>query len=292
MIYASFITNLRNQVGDTRRRQHVDWTGDGSTTIFQMPADTFPVLEQAGTYVVMVDSVVKTETTDFTLDKETGTIVFQAAPANGKAVTIDCSTVYLTDASWLDIINSGIKSLGDDFWKEFTDDTGFTTTASMLSLSMVATQPNCIAVYEFTCRDTSNEQWLQVSERCNWRYDRDNNVIYLGNSTAFTQTGKPLKIRGLKTYTLGATVASTIDVQDRFMTIIEYASLARYWRWRYKSVVELVSKMTQESSRTPLQELIMLSDRFDRLYEIEKGKLKPMKPAKVIPPYKNGGGTA
>ena len=48
--------------------------------------------------------------------------------------------------------------------------------------------------------------------------------------------------------------------------------------------------MTQESSRTPLQELIMLSDRFDRLYEQEKAKLKPGKPARIIPLYKEGGG--
>ena len=79
-------------------------------------------------------------------------------------------------------------------------------------------------------------------------------------------------------------------MQDKFLTILEYGAIARYWRWRYKSVVELVSKMSQESSRTPLQELIMLSDRFDRLYELEKAKLKPGKPAHIIAPYKNGGG--
>lgn len=290
MLYSALITQLRNQVGDTRRRIHVDFTGDGTTTIFQLPTDTYPVLDQAGTYILKVAGTTKTETTDFTLDKDTGTIVFvNTAPTNGQAITFDASAVYLTDQNWLDVINQVIYSMGDDFWKEFID-TAHTATANMLSLSLVSLQVNCIAVYEFQRRTSTSIDWHAVEEDCNWRYDRDNNVIYIGNRDAFTLTGELIKIRGLKKYTIGTLVSSTLDVQDKFLTILEYGCIARYWRWRYKSVVELVSKMSQEASRTPLQELIMLSDRFDRLYEIEKGKLKPGKPARIIPPYKEGGG--
>lgn len=290
MLYSALITELRNQVGDTRRRVHVDFTGDGSTTVFQLPTDTYPVLEQSGTYTVKVAGSLQTETTNYTLDKETGTIVFvTTAPTNGQAVTFDGSAVYLTDADWLAVINKVIYSMGDDFWKEFID-TAHTATANMLSLSLVSLQANAIAVYEFQRRTATTSDWTPVEEGCNWRYDRDNNVIYIGNVNAFTLTGEYLRIRGLKKYTIGTATTDTLDVQDKFLTILEYGCIARYWRWRYKSVVELVSKMSQESSRTPIQELIMLSDRFDRLYEIEKGKLKPGKPAHIIPPYKNGGG--
>ena len=84
MLYSQLITLLRNQVGDTRRRTHVDFTGDGSTTIFQLPDETFPVLDQAGTYILKVAGTTQTETTNFTLDKDTGTIVFvTTAPTNG-----------------------------------------------------------------------------------------------------------------------------------------------------------------------------------------------------------------
>jgi len=268
----------------------VDFTGDGSTTIFQLPTDTFPVLDQSGTYILKVAGTTQTETTNFTLDKDAGTIVFvTTAPTNGQAITWDASAVYLTDQNWLDIINQVIYSLGDDFWKEFID-TAHTATASMLSLSLVSLQANAIAVYEFQRRTATTSDWNPVEEDCNWRYDRDNNIIYIGNIDTFTLTGEYLRIRGLKKYTIGTLVSSTLDVQDKFLTILEYGAIARYWRWRYKSVVELVSKMSQESSRTPLQELIMLSDRFDRLYELEKAKLKPGKPAHIIAPYKNGGG--
>lgn len=288
MTYATYITQLRNQVGDTRRRVHVDWTADGATTVFQMPTDTFPVLDQSATYTVKFATVTKTEGTDYTLDKETGTLVTIATQSNGVAITIDSSAVYVTDAGWLQIINDVIKSLGDDFWKEFVDET-LLTTANMLSLALTG-QPNCIAVYDFWYRQNTSENWETVENFTNWRYDRENNKIYLGDRTQFTVANELLKIRGLKTYTLGTAVTDTVDVQDRFITIIEFGAIGRFWRYRYKFVVELVSKMTQESSRTPLQELIMLSDRFDRLYEAEKAKLKPAKPPRIIPQYKEGGG--
>lgn len=290
MLYSALITQLRNQVGDTRRRVHVDFTGDGNTMIFQLPTDTFPVLDQAGTFTLKIAGVTKTETTDFTLDKDAGTIVFvNTAPGNGVAITWDASAIYLTDQNWFDIIVQVIYSLGDDFWKEFVD-TAHTATASMLSLSLVSGQPNAIAVYQFQRRTAATDDWVSVESSVNWRYDRDNNILYIGTIDAFTVTGELLRIRGLKKYTVGTDASDTLDVQDKFLTILEYGSIARYWRWRYKSVVELVSKMSQEPSRTPLQELIMVSDRFDRLYEIEKAKLKPGKPARIIPPYKEGGG--
>lgn len=290
MLYSALITQLRNQVGDTRRRIHIDFTGDGSTTVFQLPTDTFPVFDGSGTYLLKVAGTTKTETTDYTLDKDAGTIVFvNTAPTVGQSVTFDGSAVYLTNQNWLDVINAVIYSLGDDFWKEFID-TAHTATANMLSLSLVSLQANCIAVYEFQRRVSTTDDWTPVEEDVNWRYDRDNNIIYIGNRDAFDLTGELLRIRGLKKYTIGTLISDTLDVQDKFLTILEYGCIARYWRYRYKSVVELVSKMSMEASRTPLQELIMLSDRFDRLYEIEKGKLKPGKPAHIIPPYKNGGG--
>jgi len=286
MTYADLITQLRRQTGDLRRRTHVDWTADGATTVFQCPADTFPVLDQTATYIVKFATVTKVEGIDYTLDKETGTLVTVATQTNGTVITIDSSAVYVTDAGWLQIINDVIKSFGDDFWKEFVDDT-LLTTANMLNINMPAFT---IAIYDFWYRQNTFENWKTIENFTNWRYDRENNKIYLGDRTQFTVANELLKVRGLKSYTLGAAVTDTVDVQDRFFTIIEYGAIARFWRYRYKYVVELVSKMTQESSRTPLQELIMLSDRFDRLYEQEKAKLKPAKPPRIIPQYKEGGG--
>lgn len=285
--YATKIAELRAQCGDIKRRIHVDWTGDGNTTVFQMPADTFPILESS--YTVKLAGVTKTETTDYVLDRVSGTLTMVVAPGSNVALSIDCIAVYLLDADWLTVINNTILSLGDDFWKEFVE-TDITTTSGATSVSLTSERPKCIAVYEFQHKQAASDNWKVVDEFANWRYDRENNIIYVGRNDVFTVTGELLRIRGLETYTIGDEVSDTIDVQDRFMTIIEYGALARYWQWRYKSVVELVSKMSSESTRTPLQELMMLADRFTRQYETEKAKLKPQKPSRVIPRYLEGGG--
>lgn len=292
MLYSTFISQLRQQVGDVKRPAPNVWTGDGATTTFYMAADTFPVYDGVNSYVVKVEGVTKAEVTDYTLDKSAGILTFLSAPSNGAAVRIDSFAVHLLDSDWLSIINNTIRSLGDDFWKEFLDSTTFTTTANMLSLSLASGQANCIAVYELSYRRSIAEDWQKVENFVNWRYDRENNVLYFGRRDAFTAAGELLRVRGLKTFTLGSAITDTIDVQDKFLTIVEFGTLSRYWQWRYKDVVELVSKMTQESSRTPLQELMMLADRFSRQYETEKAKLKPMKPPRVIPQHLNNGGVA
>ena len=290
MLYSYYINKLRKQCGDIKKRIHIDWTGNGTTTVFQMPADTYPVLDDVSTYTVRVNSVIQTEITNYTLDKDSGTLTMVGAPADTTAVSIDSINVKLKDADWLEIINDVIISLGLDFFKEFVDETNFSSTAGMTSLSLVALRSKCIAVYQFQQRLSSVDNWQQVESFANWRYDRENNIIYLGRNDAFTLTNIRLRIRGLEGYTLGDAVTDTIDVQDRYMTIIEFGALARYYRYRYKDVIELISKMTQETTRTPLQELVMLSDRFDRLYESEKAKLKPMKPSYNIPVFLQGGG--
>lgn len=255
-----------------------------------MPFDTYPVLDQDGTYIVKVNGVTKTEVTDFTLDKETGTLVFLSTPTVNHPVTIDSSAVYITDDGCINITNDVINSLGDDFFYEFVDESGVTTTANMLSVALTSPQPNCIAVYDWSYRQSSSEDWMPVENFCNWRYSREDNKLYLSSRDAFTVTGHPMKIRGLKTFTQGSTASATLDVQTRYLTVLEYGFLARYYAWQYKRVIESITKMTTENTRTPLQEFMMLVDRFDRLFEKEKARLKPMKPARMIPVFKEGFG--
>lgn len=288
MEYSTLISQLRNQVGDKRRRVHVDWIGDGATTVFQMPTDTYPVLDDVNTYVLKVNGSAQVEGTNYELDKDTGGVVFASAPSNNDPVSLDSVAVYLTDSMWLVEINNTIRSLGKDFFKEFVNETDFSLSPGDSSIALAASEPQCMAVYELQFRRSSNEQWQPVEDVINWRYDDDNNTIYLGRNDILGNV--QIRIRGLRTYLLGEEVSDVLDVQGHFFTILEYGTFARYWRQRYKDVVELVSKATMENTRTPLQELIMLSDRFDRLYELEKAKLKPQKPARLIPVRKEGGG--
>lgn len=290
MLYSEKIGELRAEVGDTRRRVHVDWIGDGSTTVFQMPADTFPVLDQVGTYLVKVAGVTKTEASDYTLDKRTGTLTINSAPTLNQAITIDNSAVYLIDADWLTIINQVIHSLGKDYFKEFVDET-LTSTRGMVSLDISTAQPQAFAIYELTYRMDSGSNYMLVDDISNWRYDEDGNKFYFGTNTGFLGA-YGLKFRGLRRYIVGDAVTDTLDVQDRYLSVIDNGAIARYWKHRYKSVVELVSKNTTENTRTPLQELMMLADRYTRDFESDRKRLQPTKPPRTIPNYNPKGGRA
>lgn len=293
MLYNDYIKNLRAQTGDVRRRVTIagpNWVADGIKTTFQVPKDSYPIYDVAGTYIVKIAGTAQVETTDYTLDKEAGTLVFATAPAAGSQVSLDASAVHITNAGWITIITNVMLSLGDDYWKEFVAEGSFSNITNEYSFDLTPVQALCIAVYEFQTRANTSEQWRPAEDDMNWRFDRDNNIIYLGLNDII-RSGNLYRIRGLRKYvTDGVTIAATMDVQDEFLTVIEMGALARYWKYRYKSVVELVSKQSLESSRTPLQELIMLADRFDRDFEREKARLKPQKPARLIPVYKQGGG--
>lgn len=289
MLYSEKILQLRAQTGDTQKWQHNDWVGDGVSKVFLMASLTYPVME--GTYTVKVGGVTKTETTDYTLDTLTGTLTFVTAPGSNVAVIIDNKATSLRDTEWLNIINDVIRDLGDDFFKDFTDTTSFTSTVAMLSLDLTGSQPKCIAVFDFSARpDGSSADWIPVENIANWRYSRDENKIYIGTVNAFPTAGVALKIKGLKGYTLGTATSDTIDVQDRFMTLLEFGSIARFYRYKIQENIETLGKITQESDRTRIQEIIMIIDRYERWYSEAKARLKPMKPARIIPAFGNTGG--
>lgn len=290
MLYSVLINTLRSKTGDIKRRQHVEFEGDAVTSIFQMPTETFPVFDDPLTVTVAVGGAPQTETTDYTLDDKTGTLTFVSTPGSGVVITIDCFAVHALDADWLELINETVRSLGNDFFREVTDDSLLTTTANMLSLDLTSTFPQAIAVYELWKRDSATEDWRTVGDFSNWRYEQDNNTLYFGRREDFPLANKELKIRLLNGYIIGDEVTDTFDVQDKFLTIIYNGAQERYWEFRYQDVVELVTKQTTEPTRTRLQELMMLADRYRRLYEQEKAKLKPQKPSRIFPVSVQGGG--
>lgn len=279
MLYSAYITYLRKLAGDSGTRSHTDWTGNGTDTAYQMPLLTFPVLESS--YTVKVAGTPQTETTHYTLDKQTGLITFVTAPTNGQAVSIDNTAVKMTDASWVDMINATIRSLGNDFWKEVVD-TSLTATANMTTLDC-SSITGLFQVFDVATRSSSTADWTPVTSFGNLRYSQDENKLYFSSRNLFTTTGDSIRIKGLKTYAIGDETTDTLDVQDRFLPILDAGTLERFYKSRIPEMVESLGKITQEGTRTSLQELVMIIDRFNRSYETEKARLKPMKPAYTIP---------
>jgi hypothetical protein len=66
-------------------------TGDGVETVFTTKWS--PIVEDSET--IYVDGVAQTKNTDYTINYETGEIVFTIAPAEGTAVSVDYSILFI-----------------------------------------------------------------------------------------------------------------------------------------------------------------------------------------------------
>jgi len=283
MTYAQFIALLRAEAKDSVHPMHNDFTGDGATTLFVVT--DLPIIESS--YVVKVGVTQKTEGSDYTLDKESGLITFAVAPTNATAVTIDYKYAHLTDASWLQIINEVIADMEGEFWKE-VDDVAWDTSEDGV-LSYVA-PTKCIDVINAFYKTSSGvDEWMMLSEFCNWRYSKDLNTVNLGKP--FYDNTHPLRLNYLKGYTLGSVTSATIDLQSLYEGVLKLGCMSKYYNYRLADRVETITKVSKERTVTPLQNLQALSAHYYKLYLKEKGRRKPTKPMRILVNNKPNGGT-
>ena len=126
MTYLTFINRLRNELKDFAYLHKEVFDGDASTKNFI--ATHLPIKDYS--YTIKVDDVEKTETTDYSLDRDTGILTFVSAPAAGSDnVEITYKSVKIRDEDYLEIINDAIDHFRWKFWKEAEDTTSITTTA-------------------------------------------------------------------------------------------------------------------------------------------------------------------
>lgn len=284
MLYSAYISKLRAEVRDLAKPMHNDMTGDGSTTLFQLT--DFPVLE--GSYIVQVASSQKTENTDYTIDRESGLITFAVAPSAAAAVDVDYKYAHLTDASWLTIINRVLSDMRGEFFREVVNDDFEDTVADEIEKDA---PDECIDVIQWWYKTTDNPsvRWTLVKDAgINWRYSKESNKIHLGigfNSAYRT------KLHYLKGYVLGDATTDDLDIQAEFEGVLQLGCIWKYWDYRLADRVEVTTKVTQERTITPLENIRNLSTHYYRLYLKEKGRKKPTKPGRLLGNSVNGGGT-
>lgn len=100
------MTNLelcRNAIGDSKQYFEDTFVGDGSDTRYKLSHGRV----SADSETVYVDG---TETSDYTLTDDTGVLVFDTAPADGKKVLVAYQFSAFTDTELNDLISSyGVK---------------------------------------------------------------------------------------------------------------------------------------------------------------------------------------
>ena len=124
MLYSEFITTLRKELKDFGKIHQETFDGDASTLNFVLKE--VPIKDSS--YVVKISGVTKTETTDYTIDKDTGVLTFVVAPASASDnVSVSYQSVKIRDDDYIQLINDGIDNFRWKFWKEAIDTTTFTT---------------------------------------------------------------------------------------------------------------------------------------------------------------------
>ena len=84
MVYTN-LKLLRKELADPFKYAFERQTGDGETVAFKLSHGNV----QDGTYKVFVDNDLKTETTDYTIDKERGLVTFKTAPLEKEEIEVE-----------------------------------------------------------------------------------------------------------------------------------------------------------------------------------------------------------
>lgn len=278
MLYSDFITRLRAEARDNPRAMHYDWTGDGSIVLFQLGDGDYPVLEDS--YTFKINAVTQTEPSQYSLDNEGGLITTQSAPTDGHPITLDYKKVKVTDDSWLNIINYVIDDMEGSYFREVDDPNFGNATQDAIEYSGPT---NCIDVVQFFYRtvDNASLDWEPVIEYTNWRYSKDENELKLGSALV---AGYPMRLHYLKGFARGTAVTDTLDIQDRFLGVLQLGCMWRYYDFLLGLRAQEQTKASKEEDLSPLSSLREQSRHYKRLYEEAKSKKKPTKPSRILYP--------
>src|SRR3990167_755603 len=174
MILSGLISQLRSKYDDHPRAAQVTKTGDGTATLFNVGRNRIPIIENS--YSVYKGTSAQTETTHYTLDKDTGDIEFVTAPLSAYCIKVNFKHANFRDKQWREAINDGIDKMNArGFTRQIIRDTSsFVISANRQSASGPSGAKD---VYQLLENDGSGNY---ADLRGNWQYQEDANKIVLG----------------------------------------------------------------------------------------------------------------
>jgi len=223
--YSIFISKLRAELKDKGTFKKDVWDGDATTLNF--PASSSPILEDS--YTVRVGGVIRLETTDYTLDKDTGLLSFIVAPPSGSDnVEMTYRAVKFRDNDFIESINDAIDHFQWKFWKEATNETSITTIKDQYEYDLTPISPNVQYVLNVWYKASGAATvWTAVSSLTNWKYSTRQNRLFV--NPAFSTPSLPLKFLYLVSFTKGTTTSATIDIPDKYLLPYKYFIYARFF---------------------------------------------------------------
>jgi len=285
MLVSEFITKLRRFSRDIPVLTRELFDGDASTIAFRVKYA--PILE--GEYTVKISDVTQVEDTDYTIDRDSGVILFTSAPASANDnVSVTYKYTKLSDTEWLEIFNSIIEELRLKLWTDNFDDSSLTTVKDQDEYDLDTISEDIIKVLSVRYKtDSSIVDWSDITTAgINAKYVREQNKLNL--RPVIQSDGWLLKIRYLQAYGTYSATTDTITHPERYLKPIRYFCQAAYIEELMNLMVRDLGANVKKDTYQPLNNLIRLKREFESRGEKLLARVKPRMPSTSIPIIQRG----
>lgn len=279
MVTSGFIQQLRRQYKDLPELHNDVIAGDGSSTVYQ--SKFAPIKE--GSSELSINSVIKTENTDYTLDYDTGDIELTTATSN--TISHIYKSVKFRDADWLDAIVAGHQSLGDQFFKTVVMDTSsFMISAGSQKINCPAGCIRVLSLFESDNFTSSPNKWVPI--QTNWRYDRRSNKVL---TSVKPTRNNYMAASYLRKVIAPSSVSMALDIEDDWQQIVGAKAGEQFFRSMAAKIGQQ-GNATVEEGHLNVQALRVLANDSAQEFEVLRKRLKPVMPNLGLPYYDHSKG--
>lgn len=269
MITSALITELRREYADEKKSIRVSRQGNASVNLFNL--GKYPVIESS--YHIFLDSTEKTETTHFTLDKDTGDLMMVATPSATETVAVQYKYAHWRDQNWVEAINQAIEGLNArGFFRQIVRNTSIFRFSA--DVQVYSAPSACVDLYELLIKSGSDYKKPGV----NWQYQQDGNKVVLDSRPTVASSAAISYLRNLKTYTAPS---ATLDILDDWRELVKKRAGAIYYRSLAGKIAKQGNATIDEGHFSFTNLRAMAKDLDDEFKEFAARK-KPTRPTKDL----------
>jgi hypothetical protein len=280
MTYAQYITKLRTKLKDFGKLHKETFDGDGTTKNFPL---TYAPIKDAS-YTVKVGGVTQTETTHYTIDKDTGIVTFVSAPASGSDnIEVAYQSIKVRDEDYLEFINDAIDHFRWKFWKEADDTTTITTVKDQYEYDLSGLTGILYPLWCWYKTSSSSTVWIAVQSLVNWEWLPRQTKLYV--NPPFDTSALPMKFRFLQSFTKGTVTSDTLDIPDEWLLPYEFYVKARYYEQLVSEKIHEVGAVTTIKGFLPGPNILNVVEFYYRKAEEVANKIAlklPPLPIKTV----------
>jgi len=287
MLYSAFITTLRTELHDLGNKSNLRdgdvFSGDASRKVFELKHANI----KDSSYTVNIAGSPQTETTHFTIDKDTGIVTFVSAPGAGTGnVEVLYTYVRVRDDEWIEFINDAIDYFQWTFWTIATDLTTLTTTAKDYDYDTSGITGLLYILKVWYKETATSDIWIPVNKVTNWRFYQSLDELHF--DPYFSKSDLPIKILYLQAITKAAATTGTIGIPTEWLLPIKLFCKARFYEMLVAEKIHETGVITTQPSYSPAQLAYDMAQRYqDNADEVAK-KIAPKLPPQAIRDSKQG----